>query len=105
MKRALIAFSHSMKLHPIVFPALALAGAFTFAFAQEKKEPNFTVSPDKIAKIDASLPGKTPAPVGKKHEVLVFTRTVGFRHGSIPVGVEAMKRMGEKTGLFHVTHT
>ena len=94
-----------MKLHPIVFPALALAGAFTFAFAQEKKEPNFTVSPDKIAKIDASLPGKTPAPVGKKHEVLVFTRTVGFRHGSIPVGVEAMKRMGEKTGLFHVTHT
>ena len=95
-----------MKLHPIVLPALALTGAFTFAFAQEKKPTNnFTVSPEKIAKIDAALPAKTAAPVGKKHEVLVFTRTAGFRHGSIPVGVEAMKRMGDKTGLYTVTHT
>lgn len=95
-----------MKLSPIVLPTLVLAGAFTFAFAQEKKAANdFTVAPAKTAKIDAALPSKTPAPVVKKHEVLVFTRTAGFRHGSIPVGVEAMKRLGEKTGLFHVTHT
>ena len=95
-----------MKLSPIVLPALALAGAFTFAFAQEKKTSNdFTVSPEKTAKIDAALPDKAPAPVGKKHEVLVFTRTAGFRHSSIPVGVEAMKRLGEKSGLFKVTHT
>jgi type 1 glutamine amidotransferase len=96
---------YPMKLHPIVVPALALAGAFTFAFAQEKKDTNWSVAPDKITKIDAALPDKTPAPVGKKHEVLVYTRTAGFRHGSIPVGVEAMKRLGEKTGLFHVTHS
>jgi uncharacterized protein len=94
-----------MKTHPIILPAIVLAGAFTFAFAQEKKETNWTVAADKIAKIDAALPAKTPAPVVKKHEVLVFTRTAGFRHGSIPVGVEAMKRLGEKTGLFQVTHT
>lgn len=95
-----------MKPHPIILPALALAGAFTFAFAQEKTAlGEFTVAPDKTAKIDAALPAKTPAPVGKKHQVLVFTRTAGFRHSSIPVGVEAMKRLGEKTGLFASTHT
>ena len=95
-----------MKLPPILFPALALAGAFTFAFAQDAKPPNdFTVAPDKKAKIEAALPAKTPAPVVKKHDVLVFTRTAGFRHKSIPVGVEAMKQLGAKTGLFTVTHT
>lgn len=94
-----------MKLSPILLPACALAGAFTFAFAQEKKETNWNVAPDKTTKIDAALPAKAPAEVGKKHEVLVFTRTAGFRHGSIPVGVEAMKRLGAKSGLFNVTHT
>jgi type 1 glutamine amidotransferase len=94
-----------MKLHPLFLPATVLAGAFTLAFAQEKKETNWTVAPDKTAKIDSALPAKAPAPVGKKHEMLVFTRTAGFRHGSIPVGVETMKRLGDKTGLFTVTHT
>lgn len=94
-----------MKLHPLLLPSVALAGAFTLALAQEKKPENWTVAADKIAKIDAALPAKTPAPVGKKHEVLVFTRTAGFRHGSIPVGVETMKRLGNKTGLFSVTHS
>lgn len=94
-----------MKPHPILLPALALAGAFTFAFADEKKAPNFDVAPDKATKIDAALPAATPVPVVKKHEVLVFTRTAGFRHGSIPVGVETMRRLGSKTGLFNVTHT
>ena len=94
-----------MKLHPLLLPSVALAGAFTLALAKEKKPENWTVAADKIAKIDAALPAKTPAPVGKKHEVLVFTRTAGFRHGSIPVGVETMKRLGNKTGLFSVTHS
>ena len=95
-----------MKLPPILFPALALAGAFTFAFAQDAATPKeFIVPPDKIAKIDTAMPAKTPAPAGKKHDVLVFTRTAGFRHSSIPVGVEALKRLGNKTGLFTVTHT
>lgn len=94
-----------MKPHPIVIPVLTLAGALTFALAEDKKPQDFTVAADKVAKIDTALPAKAPAAVGKKHEVLVFTRTTGFRHGSIPVGVETMKRLGEKTGLFHATHT
>ena len=95
-----------MKLSPLVLPAVALAGAFTLALAQDKKDgPHFVVAADKIVKIEAALPSKAPAAVGKKHEMLVYTRTGGFRHGSIPVGVETMKRLGEKTGLFHVTHS
>lgn len=93
-----------MKPIPALLPVLALAGALSLAFAQHD-DAKFEVSADKIAKIDAALPEKTPVPVRKKHEILVYTRTTGFRHGSIPVGVETMKRLGEKTGLFHVTHT
>ncbi len=94
-----------MKSISTALPVLALAGALTFALAEEKKPENWSVPAEKTAKIDAALPEKAPAPVGKKHEVLVFSRTTGFRHGSIPVGVETMKRLGEKTGLFQATHT
>ena len=31
--------------------------------------------------------------------VLVFSKTAGFRHASIPTGVEAIKNLGEKNGL------
>lgn len=51
------------------------------------------------------MPESTPAPFKMKHEVLVFTKTVGFRHGSIPGGLECMKQLGAKTGLFNVTHS
>jgi len=38
-------------------------------------------------------------------KVLVFTLTTGFRHGSIPVAVEEMAKLGEATGLFTTTHS
>jgi type 1 glutamine amidotransferase len=31
--------------------------------------------------------------------VLVFSRTAGFRHGSIPAGIEAVKRLGREHGF------
>ena len=65
----------------------------------------FKIPDDQAAKIKAALPAKTPAPVQKKHEVLVFSKTAGFRHSSIAAGVYCMKALGEKTGLFNVTHT
>ena len=95
-----------MKIPPLTFPILALASALTLALAQDKKPGNdFTVAPEKLALIDAALPSKTPAPITKKHQLLVFTRTAGFRHASIPVGVAALSKLGEKTGLFTATHT
>jgi uncharacterized protein len=100
-------FHHDMKTpFRILFPAASLAAVVTLCFGQnEKKENKFEVGPDRLEKIQAAMPAAAPAPVKKKHEVLVFTKTAGFRHGSIPVGVECMKQLGAKTGLFNVTHT
>ncbi|HUG28757.1 MAG TPA: ThuA domain-containing protein [Gemmatimonadales bacterium] len=43
-------------------------------------------------------------PVEGNPQVLVYTRTTGFRHGSIPAGVQAVRRLGEQLG-FGVAHT
>lgn len=93
-----------MKLTALLLPCAALAAAVTLASGQRGGDP-FAVPADKVEKIKAGLPEKAPAPVKKKHELLVFTKTAGFRHASIPVGVETLKQLGEKTGLFNVTHT
>lgn len=93
-----------MKPLRLLLPSSILAIAVTLAFAQ-RDDNKFAVASDKVEKIKAALPAATPVPVQKKHEVLVFTKTAGFRHGSIPVGIELMKQLGAKTGLFNVTHT
>ena len=33
------------------------------------------------------------------HHMLVFSKTAGFRHASIPTGVEALKKLGEQNGF------
>ena len=43
-------------------------------------------------------------PVDGNPQVLVYTRTTGFRHGSITAGVQAVRRLGEQLG-FEVDHT
>ena len=45
-------------------------------------------------KIAPSLPERACAEAKKKRKLLVFSRTTGFRHGSIPTGLTAMKMMG-----------
>ena len=93
-----------MKSLCLVLPLAALTTA-AITFAQSAAPNPFAVSADRMDKIKAAMPAVTPAPVKKKHEVLVFTKTTTFRHGSIPSGVECMKQLGAKTGLFNVTHT
>ena len=44
-----------------------------------------------------------PPQAGELPRVLVFTRTLGYRHRSIPAGVKAVQRMGE--GLWRTEHT
>ena len=84
-------------------PVAALAGVFAITLAQGKKgEP---VSDDRISKIDAALPKEPPARPKQARKVLVFSKTAGFRHGSIETGVESMKRLGKATGAFEVTAT
>jgi cytochrome c len=43
-------------------------------------------------------------PIERLENVLVFTRTTGFRHGSIEAGVEALRRLGQDNA-FSVQHT
>ncbi|MFN0128877.1 MAG: ThuA domain-containing protein [Verrucomicrobiales bacterium] len=88
----------------LALPVTCLAAAITLCMGQQGGNP-FQVSPERLEKIKAALPEATPVPVKSKHEVLVFTKTVGFRHGSIPEGLECMMQLGAKTGLFNVTHS
>ena len=82
-----------------LIPVSILAAAMAASNAQKnKKQLN-------AEKITANLPKSAPAKPDKARKVLVFSKTAGFRHGSIPTGVEAMKQMGKSTGAFEVTAT
>ena len=63
------------------------------------------VKPEVIEKIKAALPAKAPAKPKKARQVLLFSKTNGFRHGSIPVGVKSLTMLGEKTGAYSAVHS
>ncbi|MFP6874922.1 MAG: ThuA domain-containing protein [Verrucomicrobiales bacterium] len=90
-----------IKLLTILLPAGLLAVALTASNAQKGNK----AKPKNADKITASLPAKAPAKPKAARKVLVFSKTAGFRHGSIPTGVEAMKQLGKSTGAFEVTAT
>lgn len=78
------------RLLPVVFSAALVAAAPA------------EVSADAIAKVRAALPAAAPAKPKKPRKVLVFSVTNGFRHGSIPLGQEALRLLGEQTGAYQV---
>lgn len=82
-----------------IIPVAILAIVVGASNAQKNKKQ---VHAEKIA---AGVPKSAPAKPTKPRKVLVFSKTAGFRHGSIPTGVEAMKQMGKSTGAFEVTAT
>lgn len=53
-----------------------------------------------LDKITAALPDKAPAQPKQARKVLIYSKTGGFRHSSIPVGVKAIIMMGDKTGAY-----
>lgn len=70
------------------------------ANAQDKKKDDKSVD-----KVTAALPDKAPAQPKQARKILIYSRTAGFRHGSIPTGVRAISLMGEKTGAYTALHT
>lgn len=77
-------------------------GLSFFAGSALRAEPGHVfppVTPAQIAGIDAALPKASFAPA-KPRRVLVFYRTEGFVHPSIPVGIVALQRLGESTGAY-----
>ncbi|MDE0934354.1 MAG: ThuA domain-containing protein [Mariniblastus sp.] len=65
----------------------------------------FEVKPAVVEKIEKALPKSSPAKPKKPRKVLVFSKTSGFRHGSIPVGAKSIVMLGEKTGAFEAVHS
>ncbi len=60
------------------------------------------VSDAELKKIEAALPSEAPAKPAKPRKILIFDRTEGFKHDSIPCGDKAIELMGEKTGAYTV---
>tara|TARA_Y100001968_G_C19338356_1_gene708089 strand:- start:368 stop:1219 length:852 start_codon:yes stop_codon:yes gene_type:complete len=82
--------------HPllaILVTLLACGG--TLAIAQDKE----------VTQIQEAMPAKATVKPSKKHKVLVYSKPSGFRHGSIPIGIKALRVMAEKTGAFEATFT
>ena len=76
----------------LLLPIALVATMVPLAIGQKDGKPKGK-NADKIA---PSLPEKAFAEAKKKRKLLVFSRTTGFRHGSIPTGLTAMRMMGEK---------
>jgi type 1 glutamine amidotransferase len=60
---------------------------------------------DVLAKIREAAPAQAYAKPQKPRKLLLFTLTREFHHDSIPVGIAAMKILGERTGAFEVVHS
>ncbi len=76
----------------LVLPLLALFAAPSIA----QKPPN----PKDVEKVEKALPTEAPAKPKAKRNILIFSRTVGFRHSSIELGTRAITLMGDKTGAY-----
>jgi len=89
----------------LVIAALALAGVTARpAFAQQAASIP-VIKRDIVKKIEAALPDKAPAQPKQPRKILIFSKTNGYRHASIPVGVFSLTVMGRKTGAYEVVYS
>lgn len=63
------------------------------------------VTAEQQEKIRAAMPEGPRVKVDKPRKLLVWSRSIGFQHSSIPHGAFATKVMGEKTGAWEATET
>jgi hypothetical protein len=89
-----------MNLAKIHQPIAALMGV-VLTFSAKAQDP--VVTDEQIKNIEAALPAAAIEKPAKPRKLLVFSKTNGFRHKSIPVGRKAIEMMGKKTGAFEVT--
>ncbi len=81
-----------------LIPCLLTGATALFVVAQNPAAEQ--APPGAAEKIAAALPDKPFAKPEKARKVLVFSKTNGFRHGSIATGKIALAEMGRKTGAF-----
>lgn len=75
---------------------LALGACVLLVAASNKEVPPAGA----VGKIEAALPAEAYAKPQSPRKLLVFSRTLGFRHKSIATGKVALEEMGKKTGAF-----
>jgi type 1 glutamine amidotransferase len=66
---------------------------------------NAQVKPDVIEKIKAALPMEASAKPKSPRKVLIFSKTNGFRHGSIATGAVSLAMLGKATGAYTAVHS
>jgi type 1 glutamine amidotransferase len=81
----------------LLLPLAGAAAAFFLVAAGPDNEQSPPGAAEAIAK---ALPDKAFAEPFKPRKVLVFAKTAGFRHASIPTGKLALTELGKKTGAF-----
>lgn len=84
-----------------LLPAVLLTAIAVFIVAQNPTGEQ--APPGSLEKIVAAVPTKSFAEPKSKRQVLVFSRTNGFRHASIATGKIALEELGKRTGAFEVT--
>ncbi len=87
------------------FAVICLSSLVVFAAIQTPVTAQPKVNPQILEKIKAALPEAAPAKPKQPRKVLLFSKTNGFRHGSIPVGVASLTMLGKETGAFTATHS
>lgn len=105
MRKALITTFHQQR-HTMIRQSSIIALAVTL-MAGSAASSSFAgeVTDEQRKKIIDAAPEKAPAEVKQPRRLLVFSRTTGYRHSSIPQGVEAMKILGEKSKAFTIEHS
>lgn len=83
-----------------LIPIALLSTLAIFVVAQNPKKEE--APPQALKEIIAALPEEPFAKPAKSRTMLVFSKTNGFRHDSIPTGKIAFEEMGKKTGAFSV---
>ena len=90
-----------MKRAALILTSMVIAaGAIVSNASAEVK-----VSDDVIKRIEAALPAAARAKPRAERKVLLFSKTNGFRHGSIATGVTSLTMLGEKTGAWSAVHS
>jgi len=80
--------------------ALTAAAALLIGFGAGAQAQKKDSDQDKVAKNRKALPDTAPAKPKQPRRVLIFSKTAGFRHDSIPFGIKAISMMGDKTGAY-----
>src|SRR5262245_24398005 len=87
------------------FVCRLVPGALIAAVSGAAGDPADAQNPKTIEKVMEALPDKAPASPKEKRKLLIFSKTAGFRHGSIAIGAKAIAMMGDKTGAYTAFHT